>query len=66
MTERELESFLIKLHTLCESYQVLVRREGRRRDRPGKKAVTLYEIELSAKIESVEVEGDLLEHLAPQ
>ncbi len=66
MTERELESFLTRLHTLCESYQVLIRREGRRRDRPGKKAVTFYEIELSAKVESAEVEGDLLEHLAVQ
>ena len=65
MSERELESFLTKLHTLCESYQVLVRREGRRRDRPSKKAVTFYEIELSAKVAGAEVEGDLLEHLAP-
>lgn len=63
MTERELTSFLMKLHSLCESYQVLVRREGRRRDRPSKKALTFYEIELSAKVESAEVEGDLLEHL---
>ena len=66
MIERELESFLFQLHSLCKSYQVLVRREGRRRDRLDKKAVTFYEIELSAKVTSAEVEDDLLEHLAPQ
>lgn len=65
MSERELETFLTKLHSLCESYQVLICREGRRRDRPGKNTVTFYEIKLSTRVVSDVVEGDLLEHLTP-
>lgn len=50
MTPKDLEIFKGKLLSLCQTYGVLVRRQGDRRDSPREDAIYFHEIELWLKI----------------
>lgn len=50
MTLTELELFKRDIAQICQSYGVLIRRQGERREHPKPESIYFYEIELHVKV----------------